>query len=87
MGAEADGRMEPEGLGNHKLIAWMPKHLRVLFGFLLLIAGGILALPLVPGPGVALILLGLVILSRDFRWARRLLDWGRQKWRNLRPPD
>ena len=40
----------------------------------------------IPGPGIASILLGLVILSTEFRWAHRLLRpvrvWARkgEKW-------
>ena len=39
-------------------------------GGVVIIAGIILAMPLVPGPGVALILLGLGILSVEFEWPR-----------------
>ena len=56
------------------------KHLRICGGFLALVAGGILALPLVPGPGIPLMLVGLVLLSDHFTWARRTLDWAKQKW-------
>jgi drug/metabolite transporter (DMT)-like permease len=51
----------------------------VVSGFLLLSVGLILAVPGVPGPGIPLVLLGLVILSGHFSWAKRLLDWVRQK--------
>jgi len=61
------------------------KHLRIALGFLTLLAGAVLALPLVPGPGFALILLGLVILSDHFEWARRSLDWAKRKWQKIRP--
>jgi hypothetical protein len=30
-----------------------------------------------PGPGIAVILLGLVVLAREFSWARRVLAWAR----------
>ena len=48
--------------------------LRVAFGFLLL-AGGLIGwiLPLIPG--WALVIPGLLILGREFHWARRLLAW------------
>jgi hypothetical protein len=39
-------------------------------GGVVIIAGIILAMPLVPGPGIALILLGLGILSVEFEWPR-----------------
>ena len=53
----------------------MRKRLRIVGGFLLLFAGSILALPGVPGPGIVLILLGLLILSDHFVWANKLLQW------------
>jgi Putative transmembrane protein (PGPGW) len=53
--------------------------LAVVTGFLLVSVGLILAIPVVPGPGIPIALLGLVILSSHFSWAKRLLDWVRQK--------
>jgi uncharacterized protein (TIGR02611 family) len=55
------------------------KGLRIVCGFFLLVAGLILAIPGVPGPGIAVMILGLVILSAHFEWARRLLDWVKRK--------
>ena len=55
------------------------KSLRIISGFLLLLVGAIMALPGVPGPGIAVMILGLVILSDHFHWARRLLDWAKRK--------
>ncbi|MGC8793187.1 MAG: PGPGW domain-containing protein [Bryobacteraceae bacterium] len=48
---------------------------RIVVGFLMVVAGLIMALPGVPGPGLLTALGGLVILSEHFRWARRLLGW------------
>jgi hypothetical protein len=61
------------------------RHLTLWGGFLALMAGIILALPLVPGPGIALILLGLALLSDHFVWAQRMLNWAKQKWRHIHP--
>ena len=47
--------------------------MRLIAGFALLIIGGVLALPGVPGPGIPIILLGLLLLSDHFAWARRAL--------------
>ena len=66
-------------------MAVVRKHLRICAGFLALLAGAILALPLVPGPGIPLMLVGLVLLSDRFTWAKRCLDWAKRKWRRLRP--
>jgi Putative transmembrane protein (PGPGW) len=49
-------------------------------GGTVLVAGIVLALPLVPGPGIPLILLGLGILSLEFKlarsWMARIKGWG-----------
>ena len=55
--------------------------LKIAAGFVLLIAGGLLALPGIPGPGIPLMLLGLVLLSAHFHWARRALEWLRSLMR------
>ena len=60
------------------------KHLRIFAGFLALAVGALLALPLVPGPGIPLMLVGLVLLSDHFTWAKRYLDWAKLKWQRLR---
>ncbi len=44
-------------------------------GIALLVAGAILALPGVPGPGIALMIAGLVILRDHYKWAARALAW------------
>ena len=65
------------------------RKLGIVIGFLLISVGLILAIPGVPGPGIPLVLLGLVILSGHFSWAKRLLDWAKQKsnWsRDAKPP-
>jgi len=56
----------------------MRRPLKIGGGFLLLVVGAILALPGVPGPGIPLILLGLLLLSDRFTWAARLLNWARR---------
>jgi drug/metabolite transporter (DMT)-like permease len=55
------------------------RKLGIVIGFLLISVGLILAIPGVPGPGIPIVLLGLVILSGHFSWAKRLLDWAKQK--------
>ena len=50
---------------------------RVLFAlaaFLVLLVGVVLSLPLVPGPGLPLIAIGLAMLALEFAWAERLLE-------------
>ena len=63
-------------------MAWKfnpPPSLRILGGFFLLLVGGVLALPAVPGPGIPVILLGLWVLSDHFAWAKRALAWVKKK--------
>lgn len=43
-----------------------------------LLVTGIVALVL-PGPGMLLCVLGLVVLAREYAWARRSLTWARAK--------
>jgi Putative transmembrane protein (PGPGW) len=52
---------------------------RILAGFALLLIGGILAFPGIPGPGIPIVLFGLWLLSRHFHWARRTLAWLSEK--------
>jgi uncharacterized protein (TIGR02611 family) len=53
-----------------------------LVGMTLLIAGA--AMLVLPGPGIAVILLGLVVLSAEFKWAQRALGWVRERFTDLR---
>ena len=51
-------------------------------GMTLLAAGA--AMLVLPGPGIAVILLGLVVLSAEFQWAKRALAWMRERFSDLR---
>ena len=53
-----------------------------LVGMTLLVAGA--AMLVLPGPGIAVILLGLVVLSAEFQWAKRLLVWARERATDLK---
>ena len=53
-----------------------------LVGMTLLVAGA--AMLVLPGPGIAVMLLGLVVLSAEFQWAQRVLAWARQRGRYLK---
>jgi hypothetical protein len=53
---------------------------RVAVGLALIVVGLVLALPLVPGPGVLVMLVGLTVLSTEFEWARRLRDRLHAMW-------
>jgi uncharacterized protein (TIGR02611 family) len=62
----------------------MRKVLRTMLGFLVLAVGLVLAIPGIPGPGIAIMVVGLVILAEHYHWARRLLDWAKAKVDRLR---
>ena len=62
---------------------WWLRQLRLCGGFLALAAGIVLSIPLVPGPGIPLILFGLLLLSDHFVWARKTLDVGQTKWQSF----
>jgi uncharacterized protein (TIGR02611 family) len=49
-------------------------------GFAVIVAGVILALPGVPGPGFLLVLAGLGILATEFEWAERWLHRARVRF-------
>ena len=53
-----------------------------LVGMTLLAAGA--AMLVLPGPGIAVILLGLVVLSAEFQWASRALVWVRERASDLK---
>jgi uncharacterized protein (TIGR02611 family) len=53
-----------------------------LVGSALLVAGA--AMLVLPGPGIAVMLLGLVVLSAEFQWAQRVLAWARERGRYLK---
>jgi uncharacterized protein (TIGR02611 family) len=53
-----------------------------LIGMALLVAGA--AMLVLPGPGIAVILLGLVVLSAEFQWAKKVLAWARERFTDLR---
>lgn len=51
------------------------KVVRIISGTVLILVGAALSLPGVPGPGIAIVILGLSILSTDFEFARRAMAW------------
>ena len=53
-----------------------------LVGMILVVAGA--AMLVLPGPGIAVILLGLVVLSAEFQWAKRVLAWARERATDLK---
>jgi uncharacterized protein (TIGR02611 family) len=46
----------------------------IVVGFTLLVAGIVMSVPLVPGPGLLVVIAALAILAVEFVWARRLME-------------
>ncbi|MFO1477532.1 MAG: PGPGW domain-containing protein [Verrucomicrobiota bacterium] len=59
------------------------KCLVAILGGALLIAG--LAMLVLPGPAIVVIPAALAILAVEFLWARRWLNWLRERYRTLLP--
>jgi len=66
------GRPDDPGTREH-VINHGKRLVRLLAGGILVVLGLALSLPGVPGPGIAVVILGLSILSTDFEFARRLM--------------
>ncbi|HEX2032256.1 MAG TPA: PGPGW domain-containing protein [Actinomycetota bacterium] len=68
---------EPEG-SRRRLT---PRRIAIgVAGFAMVLAGLILSLPLVPGPGFLLIIGGLALLATEFAWAERWLHTARTRF-------
>ena len=72
-----------EELPGESGLAGIKRAARIVGGFIMVAAGvaGWL-LPIIPG--WALFIPGLILLSREFHWARRLLQWFRSRFRAAR---
>ncbi len=60
---------------------------RAFAGLALLAVGIICSIPGVPGPGIATIVVALLILSEHYSWAMRALEWIRKKARQTGLPE
>lgn len=67
--------------------ATFKRWLKIVTGMAMLLAGVVgWMLPVIPG--WAFFIPGLVLLSHEFHWARRLLGWLKSKWpRHTANPD
>ena len=57
----------------HPGLRWTGLLLKNLLGILLVVLGGIMAVPVIPGPGILILVLGVILL--DFPGKRRLEQW------------
>jgi hypothetical protein len=58
---------------RHPVLRWTGLLLKNLLGILLVVLGGIMSLPVVPGPGILIFVLGVMLLN--FPGKRRLEQW------------
>jgi len=63
--------------GRARRIVW--RALILIAGSAVILAGVVLSLPGIPGPGVVVILAGLALLATEFAFARRLLQRLRER--------
>ncbi len=65
----------PRGLHSRRsMLQHTIRASRLVLGLALVLAGVVLAIPGVPGPGLLVVFVGLTVLSTEFEWARRLRD-------------
>ena len=55
-----------------------------VLGSLLVIGGLILALPLVPGPGILVLVIGLAVLGSEYDWASDAMHWAKDYYQRTR---
>jgi uncharacterized protein (TIGR02611 family) len=55
-----------------------------IVGVVLILAGIVLSLPLVPGPGILLLIIGLATLGTEYDWAEDALQWAKEKFHRAR---
>ena len=68
-----DGQPSAWWLRQHPVIRWVILILKNLLGAMLLLAGVVLSLPMIPGPGVMLMLVGISLMNLPGR--RQLELW------------
>ncbi|MDX1983995.1 MAG: PGPGW domain-containing protein [Bryobacteraceae bacterium] len=61
----------------------MKKIVRITIGFILIPVGLVLSIPGIPGPGLAIAFVGLVMLADYFEWARRMVAWTKAKFHKI----
>ena len=65
----------PRGLHSRRsMLQHTIRASRLVLGLALVLAGVVLAIPGIPGPGLLVMFVGLTVLSTEFEWARRLRD-------------
>ena len=69
-------------LSTHRFWKYPYSLIVVTAGILVVLAG--IVMLIIPGPGLFTILIGTAILSTQFKWAKKLLDFGNKQWHKLK---
>ena len=73
MPADHFGQNPSPAAGGHPVVRWIRRALKNLAGIVLLVVGILMALPLVPGPGLLIVLIGVSLT--DFPGKRAIEIW------------
>ena len=66
-------------------VAGLTKRISVtVLGVLLVVGGLILSLPLVPGPGILVLVIGLAVLGSEYDWASDAMHWAKDYYQRTR---
>lgn len=79
------GRRNVEVRRSRRSIGGLTKRVSItVLGVLLVIAGLILSLPLVPGPGILVLVIGLAVLGSEYDWASDAMHWAKDYYQRTR---
>ena len=70
---------------SRRSVAGLTKRITVtVVGVVLVVGGLILSLPLVPGPGVLTLIVGLAVLGSEYDWASDAMHWAKDYYERTR---
>ena len=79
------GRRNVKVRRSKRGVAGLTKRITVtVLGSLLVVAGLILMLPLVPGPGILVLVVGLAVLGSEYDWASDAMHWAKDRYQRTR---
>jgi uncharacterized protein (TIGR02611 family) len=71
------------GIEKKSIGAYTKRVIITVIGVTLVTAGFIMSLPLVPGPGILVIIAGLAVLASEYDWAKDAREWARYKYKEM----
>jgi uncharacterized protein (TIGR02611 family) len=79
------GRRDVNVRRSKRGVVGLTKRITVtVLGTLLVIGGLILSLPLVPGPGILVLVIGLAVLGSEYDWASDAMHWAKDYYQRTR---